>query len=162
LITAANIVTAIVIRRVARGSVSGRLSEDHEQRYSDSNISEKKISLTSNRFCPSSSTIPPTDIISATKRRTSTQVTRILLAVTLSIIICNIPNTIFFIYVKIYDTRDLLVGRSCSEISDHDIKLYKFSFYASVVQDILSDLPHIFNFLLYCIAGKKISEYIYK
>jgi hypothetical protein len=156
LITAANIVTAIVIRRVSRGSVSGRLSEDHEQRYSDSNISEKKISFTSNRFCPS------TDIISATKRRTSTQVTRILLAVTLSIIICNIPNTIFFIYVKIYDTRQLVFGRSCSEISDHDIKLYKFSFYASVVQDILSDLPHIFNFLLYCIAGKRISEYIYK
>lgn len=78
-----------------------------------------------------------------------------LLAVTLSLIICNIPNTIFFISVKIYDTRRLLFGRSCSEISDHDIYIYKFGFYSSVVQDILCDLPHIFNFFLYYLAGKK-------
>lgn len=162
MITATNIVIAIVLRRVSRGSVRCQSSEDHEQRHSDSNIFEKKFSFASNRFLPSSSTNPPTDIISATKRRTSTQVTRMLLAVTLSLIVCNIPNTIFFLSVQIYDIRNVLFGRSCFEITDHDIKLYKFGFYASVVQDILSDLPHIFNFFLYCLAGKKISEYIYK
>ena len=78
-----------------------------------------------------------------------------LLAVTFTLIICNIPNTIFFVVVKIYDTRQLLNGRLCIDVSDHDINLYKFGFYSSVVQDILSDLPHIFNFFLYCLAGKK-------
>lgn len=78
-----------------------------------------------------------------------------LLAVTLSLIICNIPNTIFFVFVKLYDTRQLLHGRSCRDVSDNDINLYKFGFYSSVIQDILSDLPHIVNFFLYCLAGKK-------
>jgi hypothetical protein len=155
LITAANIVIAIVLRRVSRASLDSRLSEDQERRDSDANMFHKKLSYTSTRFRPSGTSIPPKDIISATKRRTSTQVTRMLLAVTLSLIICNIPNTIFFISVKIYDTRELLYGRSCIEISDHDIYLYKFGFYSSVVQDILSDLPHIFNFFLYCLAGRK-------
>ena len=78
-----------------------------------------------------------------------------LLAVTLSLIICNIPNTVFFVFVKVFDTRQLLVGRACTDVSDSEIKLYKFGFYSSVLQDILSDLPHIVNFFLYCLAGKK-------
>ncbi len=155
MITTANIVIAIVLRRVSRRPVSYRFADDHDHRYSDSVIYEKKFSFASNRFRRSSTTVPPMDLMSATKRRTSTQVTRMLLAVTLSLIICNIPNTIFFVFVKIYDTRDLLFGRSCFEISDHDINLYKFGFYSSVVQDILSDLPHIINFFIYCLAGKK-------
>ena len=101
------------------------------------------------------STVVSNEAALATKRRTSAQVTRMLLAVTLSLIICNIPNTIFFVFVKIYDTRQLLSGRSCRDVSDQDINLYKFGFYSSIIQDILSDLPHIFNFFLYCLAGKK-------
>jgi hypothetical protein len=78
-----------------------------------------------------------------------------LLAVTLSLIIFNIPNTVIFVFTKISDTRQLLYGRSCLEISDDDIKSYKIGFYSSVIQDILSDLPHIVNFFLYCLAGRK-------
>lgn len=95
------------------------------------------------------------DPIQVNKRRTSAQVTRMLLAVTLSLIIFNIPNTLIFLIAKIYDTRTLLMGRLCSEIPDGDITLYKLGFYFSVIQDILSDLPHIVNFFLYCLAGKK-------
>ncbi len=96
-----------------------------------------------------------TDSVRAIQRRTSAQVTRMLLAVTLSLIVFNIPNTIIFLFTKINDTRQLLFGRSCLEISDDDIKLYKIGFYSSVIQDVLSDLPHIVNFFLYCLAGKK-------
>lgn len=78
-----------------------------------------------------------------------------LLAVTLSLIVCNIPNTIYFVVVKFYDTRKLLYGRSCMEVKDDDIKMYKIGFYFVVIQDVLSDLPHIVNFFLYCLAGKK-------
>ena len=78
-----------------------------------------------------------------------------LLAVTLSLIVFNIPNTLIFLFSKIYDTRQLLNGRSCAVITDDDIRLYKIGFYSSVCQDILSDLPHIVNFFLYCLAGKK-------
>jgi hypothetical protein len=95
------------------------------------------------------------DSVRAIKRRTSAQVTRMLLAVTLSLILFNIPNTIIFLFTKINDTRQLLFGRSCLQITDDDIKLYKIGFYSSVIQDILSDLPHIVNFFLYCLAGKK-------
>jgi hypothetical protein len=103
----------------------------------------------------SGSTITTTDIILATKRRTNTQVTRMLLAVTLSLIICNIPNTLYSVFLKRYDTRNLLKNRICTDVGNHEIKLYKFGFYSSVIQDILSDLPHIVNFFLYCLAGKK-------
>jgi hypothetical protein len=125
------------------------------KRDSDPHTLNQQISASSIHCRASGNSIPPTDIISATKRRTSTQVTRMLLAVTLSLIICNIPNTIFFVFFKIYDTRQILVGRDCTNISDHEIDLYKFSFYSIVIQDILSDLPHMFNFFLYCLAGQK-------
>ncbi len=155
LITAANIVIAIVLHRSSHTSFDGRSSDDNDTRDSDSHIFDQRISAQSIRFHTLSSSIRANDILLATKRRTSTQVTRMLLAVTLSLIICNIPNTIFFVFVKIYDTRKLLVGRLCANVSDNDINLYKFGFYSSVIQDILSDLPHIFNFFLYCLAGKK-------
>ena len=78
-----------------------------------------------------------------------------LLAVNLSLILFNIPNTLMFLLGKIYDPRQLLFGRLCVDISDRDIRIYKISFYSSVMQDILSDLPHVVNFFLYCLAGKK-------
>jgi len=155
LITAANIVIAVVLRRVSRASIDCRPSESIIKRDSDSHILNQQISTASVHCRPSVNPMPSTDIISATNRRTSTQVTRMLLAVTLSLIICNIPNTIFFVFVKIYDTRQILVGRACTNITDQEINLYKFGFYSSVIQDILSDLPHMFNFFLYCLAGKK-------
>jgi hypothetical protein len=153
LITAANIIIALVLRRVSRNSLDLGSLDDGDKRDSDPNIINKHISTPLNRL--SASSIPVIDLISATKRRTSIQVTRMLLAVTLSLIICNIPNTILFVVFKIYDTRQLLIGRLCINVSDSEIKLYKFGFYSSVMQDILSDLPHIFNFFLYCLAGKK-------
>jgi len=155
LITAANIVIAIVLHRSSHTSFDGRSSDDNDTRDSDSHIFDQRISAQSIRFHTLSGSIRANDILLATKRRTSTQVTRMLLAVTLSLIICNIPNTIFFVFVKIYDTRKLLIGRLCANVSDNDISLYKFGFYSGVTQDILSDLPHIFNFFLYCLAGKK-------
>ncbi|CAF3880675.1 unnamed protein product [Rotaria sordida] len=96
-----------------------------------------------------------TDTNQAIKRRTNAQVTRMLLAVTLSLIICYIPNTIIFLHTRINNSQQLLNGRSCFELSDNDIKIYKIKFYSIVIQDILSDLPHIINFFLYCLAGKK-------
>jgi hypothetical protein len=155
LITAANIVIAVVLRRVARVSFDWRSSEDNDKRDSDSNVLNQPTSSPPLHRRAFGSTATTTDIILATKRRTTTQVTRMLLAVTLSLIVCNIPNTIFFVFIKIYDTRRLLFGRVCENVSDNDILLYKFGFYSGVIQDILSDLPHIFNFFLYCLAGKK-------
>ena len=155
LITAANIVIAVVLRRVSRTSIERQSTDSHDRRESDSPSTHSRFSIRLNRSPRSKLAISSAEIISATRRRTSTQVTRMLLAVTLSLIICNIPNTIYFVVVKFYDTRHLLFGRTCSEISDRDIKLYKLGFYSVVVQDVLSDLPHIVNFFLYCLAGKK-------
>lgn len=148
-------VIAVVLHRVSRVSIDNQLCEDNDRRDSDPHILNKQISVPSIRIRPSGSSLPPVDIVSATKRRTSAQVTRMLLAVTLTLIICNIPNTIFFVFVKLFDTRQLLAGRTCRDVSDNDITLYKFGFYSSVIQDILSDLPHIVNFFLYCLAGRK-------
>lgn len=132
-------------------SESGNGVQDSEPTLLKNHLSTPSIVY---RASASSSTTPA-DIILATKRRTSAQVTRMLLAVTLSLIICNIPNTLFFVFVKLRDTRTLLAGRSCSNVTDAEISLYKFGFYSSVMQDFLSDLPHIVNFFLYCLAGKK-------
>ncbi|CAF0903574.1 unnamed protein product [Didymodactylos carnosus] len=96
-------------------------------------------------------------------KRTSIQVTRMLLAVTSSLIILNIPNTLFFSLIKIYDPRLVLHDpntmyrslRSCSLVTDKDLSIYKFGIYSSLLQNILSDLPHVVNFFIYCFAGKK-------
>ncbi|CAF0855666.1 unnamed protein product [Rotaria sordida] len=153
LITAANIVIAVVLHRT---SYDWRVSEDFSKRESNTSFSKRTLSSTSFRQrCSGASTNTGADTILATKRRINAQVTRMLLAVTLSLIIFNIPNTMFFVFVKIYDTRQLLFGRLCIDVSDRDIQLYKFGFYSSVTQDILSDLPHVVNFFLYCLAGKK-------
>lgn len=147
LITAVNIVITVVLHRVSRKSFNWTNGEDKKVMVDCELSSLKNVSS-----CRYSTRIDP---IQVNKRRTSAQVTRMLLAVTLSLIIFNIPNTLIFLIAKIYDTRTLLMGRSCSEIPDRDITLYKLGFYFSVVQDILSDLPHIVNFFLYCLAGKK-------
>ena len=154
LITAANIVIAVVLHRV---SFDWSASETgNGVRDSDPNLLKTHLSTPTITYRASAgSTTTTTDIILATKRRTSAQVTRMLLAVTLSLIICNIPNTLYFVFVKLRDTRLLFVGRSCLNVTDEEISLYKFGFYSSVMQDFLSDLPHIGNFFLYCLAGKK-------
>jgi hypothetical protein len=149
LITAANILIAVILHRVSKKTFNWSGNQHHQTTIDDNE---------SNRLNPSSSPVYSCkrhDPSQTTKRRTSVQVTRMLLAVTLSLIIFNIPNTLTFLFAKIYDTRQLLFGRSCSEITDDDIRLYKIGFYSSVIQDILSDLPHIVNFCLYCLAGKK-------
>ncbi|CAF1043115.1 unnamed protein product [Adineta steineri] len=157
LITITNIVIAVVLNRVSRVSLNWPTSDDNSKRECEAQMFNSRLSVPSLNYRRSSagSTVTPTDIVIAAKRRLSAQVTRMLLAVTLSLIICNIPNTIFFVFVKIYDTRQILIGRLCTNVSDNEISLYKFGFYSSVIQDILSDLPHIFNFFLYCLAGKK-------
>lgn len=155
LITGANIVIAIVLHRV---SFDWSASDGkHGKRDSDGNEVKNHVSNGSivYRTAAGSTATTTADLVLAAKRRTNAQVTRMLLAVTLSLIICNIPNTIFFILVKVYDTRQLLIGRVCSDVSDEEINLYKFGFYFGVFQDILSDLPHIVNFFLYCLAGRK-------
>ncbi|CAF2398829.1 unnamed protein product [Rotaria sp. Silwood2] len=153
LITAANIVIAVVLHRT---SYNWGISQESNTRDSELSFCKKTLSKVSLRQrCSGGSIATTADLVLATKRRTNAQVTRMLLAVTLSLIIFNIPNTLFFITVQIYDTRQLLFGRSCIDVSDHDIILYKLGFYSSTVQDILSDLPHVVNFFLYCLAGKK-------
>ncbi|CAF0812912.1 unnamed protein product [Adineta ricciae] len=154
IITLTNIVIAVVLHRDSNVSLDSKVSDESPRRETESQLNGSRISVPSFRFRSSaSSSITTTDLAVAAKRRASAQVTRMLLAVTLSLIICNIPNTLFFVFVK--DTRQILNGRLCSNITDHEITLYKFGFYSSVLQDILSDLPHIFNFFLYCLAGKK-------
>ncbi|CAF4320791.1 unnamed protein product, partial [Rotaria sordida] len=116
---------------------------------------KNELILARYHFQSSQNSSSTTDTNQAIKRRTNAQVTRMLLAVTLSLIIFNIPNTIIFLLTKINNSRQLLHGRSCLEISDNDIKSYKIMFYSIVIQDILSDLPHIINSFLYCLSGKK-------
>ncbi|CAF4502362.1 unnamed protein product [Rotaria socialis] len=153
LIVAANVVIAAVLHRT---SYEWRTSEELNKRTPDPSVLNHQISAASLRQrCSGGSTLTTIDIILANKRRAHAQVTRMLLAVTLSLIACNIPNTLFSIMVKIYDTRKILYGRTCIDVSDRDIALYNFGFYSNLLQDILSDLPHIFNFFLYCLAGKK-------
>lgn len=97
----------------------------------------------------------------ASKRRhTSAQVTRMLFAVTVSLILFNLPNTAMFFFTKKTSTRTHLRNRDCRSVTDEEISLYQLSFYTSVAQDILSDLPHIVNFFLYCLAGKKFRSII--
>lgn len=155
LITAANIVIAIVLHRVTRKSFNWSASVERKSINAPELNSVTQPSSASLRYSSSLCACPRIDRSQETKRRTSAQVTRMLLAVTLSLIIFNIPNTLIFLFSKIYDTRQLLLGRSCEMVTNREIRLYKIGFYSSVLQDILSDLPHIVNFFLYCLAGKK-------
>ncbi|CAF3495744.1 unnamed protein product [Rotaria sp. Silwood1] len=153
LITAANIVIAVVLRRTSQ---NWRISEYSNKQESDSSFSKTNLSkLSLGRRGSCSSTNIAAEAILATKRRTNAQVTRMLLAVTLSLIIFNIPNTIFFVIIKIYIARKVVFSLQCLDVTNGDITLYHCQFYLSVIQNILSDLPHVVNFFLYCLAGKK-------
>lgn len=156
LICVINIIIAIILHRASHESFDWYPADEKlSPRGSSANMINKKISLNNFQYPSSKSSSITTDTSQAIKRRTSAQVTRMLLAVTLSLIIFNIPNTIMFIFSRIHDRKQLLHGRNCLQVSDSDIKSYRINFYISVIQDILSDLPHIVNFFLYCMAGKK-------
>ncbi|CAF4845242.1 unnamed protein product [Rotaria sp. Silwood1] len=152
LIIAANVVIAVVLHRTRH---DWGIAENSNIQESNSSFSKTNLSKTSlRRRCSGSSITTAVELVLATKRRTNAQVKRMLLAVTLSLIILNIPNTIFFIFIKIYNIRKILNGRSCLDISDGDILLYKLGFYSDFIQDLLSDLPHVVNFFLYSLAGE--------
>ncbi|CAF2562994.1 unnamed protein product [Rotaria sp. Silwood2] len=156
LITVINIFIAVILHRVSHTSFDWYIAKE-KVNIESAQIDMIKKELISVRYCYQSSqnSSLTTDTNQAIKRRTSAQVTRILLAITLSLIIFNIPNTIVFLFTRINDRQLSLPRRPCLEISDSDIRLYKKIFYSTVIQDILSDLPHIVNFFLYCLAGKK-------
>ncbi|CAF4912425.1 unnamed protein product, partial [Rotaria sp. Silwood1] len=153
LITAANSVIAIVLHRT---SYNWQTSDDSNKRESDLSFYKNILSKVSLRqCCYGSSTTKAVELVLATKRRTNVQVTRMLLAVTLSLIIFNIPNTIYIVTLKIYNAKEILLNYPCLDITNDDITLYHRQFYLNVIRDILSDLPHAVNFFLYCLAGKK-------
>ncbi|CAF5025676.1 unnamed protein product, partial [Rotaria sp. Silwood1] len=153
LITAANSVIAIVLHRT---SYNWQTSDDSNKRESDLSFYKNILSKVSLRqCCYGSSTTKAVELVLAIKRRTNVQVTRMLLAVTLSLIIFNIPNTIYIVTLKIYNSKEVLLNYPCLDITNDDITLYHRQFYLNVIRDILSDLPHVVNFFLYCLAGKK-------
>ncbi|CAF4859288.1 unnamed protein product, partial [Rotaria sp. Silwood1] len=138
LITLINIVIAVTVNCVSHTSLDLYTTKNKIELQSSSSDFIKKGLISTKyriRFLESSSST--TDRSQAMKRRISAQVTRMLLAVTLSLIIFNIPNTIVFLYTRINDHRSLFKNRQCFEVN------------------ILSDLPHVVNFFLYCLAGKK-------
>ncbi|CAF3802968.1 unnamed protein product, partial [Rotaria sp. Silwood1] len=146
LIIAANIVIVVVLHCA---SYNWRTSDDSNKRESDLSCCKKNLSTASLRQnYPDRSITTVAELVLATKQRTNAQVTRMLLAVTLSFIILYFPHITFYFANRIF-------GRSCFEISDHDIVVYKLGVYIDVIQNILSDLPHVVNFFLYCLAGKK-------
>ncbi|CAF3678304.1 unnamed protein product [Rotaria sp. Silwood1] len=75
------------------------------------------------RYCSRSSTITGVELILDTKRRANAQATRMLLAVTLSLIILNIPNTIYFVSLNIYDSRKLITGKHFRSIFINEFHL---------------------------------------
>ncbi|CAF0788645.1 unnamed protein product [Adineta ricciae] len=162
LITAANIVIAVTLHRVSRTSINwSRKDRKPDSQNSELEILRVKNPSTFGRQQTSPTVSLTTDVSQASKRRhTSTQVTRMLFAVTVSLILFNLPNTAMFFFTKKKDTKGILRDRDCKEISDDEISLYQISFYTSVTQDILSDLPHIVNFFLYCLAGRKFRSII--
>ncbi|CAF3826879.1 unnamed protein product [Rotaria sp. Silwood1] len=97
LITTANIVIVVVLHRTR---YAWRMTEDSNKQAADSNFFKTNLSKTllRRRYSHSLATTR-VELILATKRRVNAQITRMLLAVTLSLIILNIPNTIFFVYV---------------------------------------------------------------
>jgi hypothetical protein len=123
---------------------------------SDCHILDNKRSPRSYRSQSSPSLSLETESLRTIKRRTSAQVTRMLLAVTISLIVFNIPNTITILFItKFNNIKEVVHTRPCLAVTDDDIQYYKYAHYLSVIQDILSDLPHIVNFFLYCLAGRK-------
>ncbi len=157
LITAANIVIAVILHRVSRIPFDWPTgTEQIELPSSDCPILNNKRSSRTYRSSSTPNSSLETESLRAIKRRTSAQVTRMLLAVTISLIVFNIPNTIMFLFItKINNIKEIVHTRSCLALTDDDIQMYKYAHYLSVIQDILSDLPHIVNFFLYCLAGKK-------
>ncbi|CAF1030402.1 unnamed protein product [Adineta steineri] len=161
LTTAANIVIAVTLHYVSRNSFNWSSKKEK----SDINRSELDISKAKRSPSPypnqTSLAAPLTNNTSqVSKRRTSAQVTRMLFAVTLSLILFNLPNSVIYLFSKKINAKGLLNGRDCLTISDYEIKLYQIDFMLSVMQDILSDLPHMVNFFLYCLAGKKFRSII--
>ncbi|CAF3841681.1 unnamed protein product [Rotaria sp. Silwood1] len=147
LIVAANIVIVVVLHCA---SYNWRTSNDSNKQESDLSCCKKNLSTASlQQNCTDRSTTTAAELVLATKRRTNAQVTRMLLAVTLSFIILYFPHITFSFAIK------PLISRPCSEISDHDIVVYKLGFYLNIIQRILSDFSHVVNFFLYCLAGKK-------
>lgn len=124
---------------------SSECSEASQRRF----LPTRRSELTSQQSFESES-------IRSVQRRTSAQVTRMLFAVTISLILFNIPNTIMFVFInKINRIKEVLHIRPCHQLTNEDIQMYQYAHYLSVIQDILSDLPHIVNFFLYCLAGNK-------
>ena len=134
LITVINIVIVVILYRVSHTSFNWHKNEHKIDSQHSSIYNTKKGSLSGRYHSQSSqNSSVATDTSQAIKRRTSAQVTRMLLAVTLSLIIFNIPNTIMFLYTRINDPGQLLHGRLCIDVSDDDIKSYKIIFYSSVI-----------------------------
>ncbi|CAF4687080.1 unnamed protein product [Rotaria sp. Silwood2] len=152
-ITAANIIIVVVLHRT---SYDWRTSNDSNKRESDLSVRKKKLLKPSLRqSCSGTSTTTAAELVLATKRRTNAQVTRMLLAVTLSVIIFNIPNTIFYVGLLIFGEKAYLHNRSFVNMSKDNIAIHKTRFYSEVIKDILLNLPYVVNFFLYCLAGKK-------
>ncbi|CAF1005922.1 unnamed protein product [Adineta steineri] len=161
LTTAANIIIAVTLHYVSRNTFNW------PSKKGKSDINRSELDITKSKRSPSpypnqtSLAAPLTNDTSlASKRRTSAQVTRMLFAVTLSLILFNLPNSVIYLFSKRINAKGLFTGRDCLTISNYEIKLYQIDFMLSVIQDILSDLPHIVNFFLYCLAGKKFRSII--
>ncbi|CAF4580862.1 unnamed protein product, partial [Rotaria sp. Silwood2] len=120
-ITAANIIIVVVLHRT---SYDWRTSNDSNKRESDLSVRKKKLLKPSLRqSCSGTSTTTAAELVLATKRRTNAQVTRMLLAVTLSVIIFNIPNTIFYVGLLIFGEKAYLHNRSFVNMSKDNIVL---------------------------------------
>jgi len=154
LIAAANFVIVIILRHTSKNSRQSLTpSKLPTRRESESTVQDQDLLRSSKQIRPSGLS---TNIISGVNRRTSSQVTRMLLAVTLTLIFCNFPNTIYSIWKRFSKRSKLLLKPRCNETTDHDIYLYYIEFYFGMLaQNILSDLPHILNFFLYCLSGQK-------
>ena len=157
LITTANIVIGVILHRVSRLSFQWPVGTDPlELPSSESSDPNQRRFIPTRRGELTSQLSFESESVRSVQRRTSAQVTRMLLAVTISLILFNIPNTIMFVFInKINRIKEVLHIRPCHLLTNEDIQMYQYAHYLSVIQDILSDLPHIVNFFLYCLAGNK-------
>ncbi|CAF4187582.1 unnamed protein product [Rotaria magnacalcarata] len=156
LITAVNILIAVTLHRVSHTPFDWFVADEKiDLRSSTMNVMDEKFLSNVYPLRSSKSSSVIADTSQATKRRTSAQVTRMLLAVTLSLIILNIPNTIMSLFSRIIDRKLLLHGRLYTYDRDSDITSYKINFYISVLRDVLLDFLHIVNCFLYYSAGRK-------
>ncbi|CAF4257228.1 unnamed protein product, partial [Rotaria sordida] len=102
LTTAINIVIVVILYRVSHTSFNWHKNAHKIDSRHSSRHSIKKRSLSGRYHSQSSqNSLVATDTSHAIKQRTSAQVTRMLFAVTLSLIILNIPNTIIFLHTRI-------------------------------------------------------------